>query len=212
MLSVSESSVHNTVALIAEQLDRHAIATVDDLLPEGVLDSLLSESKLLLGHGEFHPALIGRGVTEQRISEIRGDKILWLEKEGLTPSQQRYFSFLEELRDHLSSYFRIRLPWFECHLAAYPVGSFYTRHFDQFRETNNRIFSVILYLNENWQESDGGQLRIYEDGAHRDIEPKMGRLVCFRSDLIEHEVLVTNRTRFSITGWIRRDEPTPVFL
>jgi SM-20-related protein len=204
--------VNNTVALIAEQLDRHAIATIDDLLSEDVLSQLLSESKQLLGEGEFHPALIGRGVTEQRISEVRGDKIHWLEHENLSEAQQQYFNFLEELREHLSNYFRIGLPWFECHLATYPVGSFYTRHFDQFRETNNRIFSVILYLNEHWKEADGGQLRIYENGSYRDIEPKMGRLVCFRSDLIEHEVLVTNRIRFSITGWIRRDEPTPVFL
>lgn len=204
--------VNSTVALIAEQLDRHALAIIDDLLPEDVLNQLLAESKELLGEGEFHPALIGRGVTEQRISEVRGDKIMWLEPNALTEAQQRYFDFLEELREYLSNYFRIGLPWFECHLATYPVGSFYTRHFDQFRETNNRIFSVILYLNENWKEEDGGQLRIYENGTHRDIEPKMGRLVCFRSDLVEHEVLVTNRTRFSVTGWIRRDEPTPVFL
>lgn len=202
----------STVALIAEQLDRHAIAIIDHLLPEDVLHRLLNESKELLGEGEFHPALIGRGVAEQRISEVRGDKILWLEPSHLTEAQQLYFKFLEELRGSLSNYFRIGLPWFECHLATYPIGSFYTRHFDQFRETNNRIFSVILYLNENWKNENGGHLRIYENGTHRDIEPKMGRLVCFRSDLIEHEVLVTNQPRFSITGWIRRDEPTPVFL
>lgn len=204
--------MQNTFALIAEQLDRHAIAIVDDLLPPQVLEQLLSETKELLGDGEFHPALIGRGVSEQRISEVRGDKILWLEKENLTDTQQQYYQFLNELRDYLSSYFRIGLPWHECHLAAYPVGSFYTRHLDQFRETNNRIFSVILYLNPNWQESDGGQLRIYNEEGYTDINPEMGRLVCFRSDIVEHEVLATQRTRFSITGWLRRDEPTPVFL
>ncbi len=196
--------------MIAEQLDRHAIAIIDNLLPETVLQGLLSETKQLLD--EFQPALIGRGVTEKRISEIRGDEILWLEKETLTDSQKIYFQFLEQLREHLSNYFRIGLPWFECHLATYPIGSFYTKHFDQFRETNNRIFSIILYLNEDWKPEDGGQLRIYNEDAFSDIEPKMGRFVCFRSDMIEHEVLKTNRIRFSITGWLRRDEPTPVFL
>jgi SM-20-related protein len=201
-----------THALIAEQLDRHALAIVDDLLPQQVLQQLLSELKQALGEGEFHPAHIGHGVAEYRISEIRGDKIMWLEENALTENQHLYFSFLDELREYLSNYFRIALPWQECHLAAYPTGSFYTRHFDQFRETNNRIFSVILYLNENWKPEDGGQLRVYEKDGHYDIEPKMGRLVCFRSDLVEHEVLLTNKPRFSITGWIRRDEPTPVFL
>lgn len=200
------------LALIAEQLDRHAIAIVDNLLPQQVLQQLLSETKELLNDGEFHPAHIGHGVAEHRISEIRGDKILWLEENQLSADQQLYFSFLTELREHLSSYFRIALPWHECHLAAYPTGSFYTRHLDQFRETNNRIFSAILYLNENWQETDGGQLRVYNESEHDDITPLFGRFVCFRSDLVEHEVLVTNRPRFSITGWLRRDEPTPVFL
>ncbi|MCF8465313.1 MAG: 2OG-Fe(II) oxygenase [Flavobacteriales bacterium] len=202
--------MENTIELIAEQLDRHAIAIIDNLLPEDVLQDLLSETKQLLN--EFQPALIGRGITEQRISEVRGDRILWLEKDQLTKSQEIYFQFLEQLRERLSNYFRIGLPWFECHLATYPVGSFYTKHFDQFRETNNRIFSVILYLNEAWVPENAGQLRIYEGDEHYDIEPKMGRLVCFRSDLVEHEVLKTTQPRFSITGWIRRDEPTPVFL
>lgn len=204
--------VNNNVALIAEQLDRHAIAIMDDFLPTEVLDQLLSESKQLFVKDELEPALVGRGITEQRISEVRGDKILWLEENKLTQSQQLYFTFLDALRNHLYSYFRIRLPWQECHLAAYPIGSFYTKHLDQFRETNNRIFSVILYLNQDWKTEDGGQLRIHENDGFYDIEPRMGRLVCFRSELVEHEVLITNRPRFSITGWLRRDEPTPVFL
>jgi SM-20-related protein len=31
--------------------------------------------------------------------------------------------------------------------------------------------------------------------------PEAGRLVCFRSDLIEHEVLPATRERYSLTGW-----------
>ena len=204
--------MNTTVALIAEQLDRHAIAIIDNLLPEVVLQKLLSESKTLFKEGELQPALIGRGMTEQRISEVRGDKIKWLEENDLTDAQSRYFQVLEQMRIHLSEYFRIALPWFECHLATYPAGSFYTKHVDQFKETNNRIFSVILYLNQDWKPEYGGQLRVYENGEHVDILPIMGRFVCFRSDMVEHEVLKTTHPRYSITGWIRRDEPTPVFL
>jgi SM-20-related protein len=204
--------VQNNIALIAEQLDRHAIAIIDDFLPTEVLNQLLSESKQLFAEDELEPAHIGRGITVQRISEVRGDKIKWLEKEDLTQSQEQYFELLERLREHLSNYFRIALPWFECHLATYPIGSFYTKHLDQFRVTNNRIFSVVLYLNENWKPQDGGQLRIHEGEEHYDIDPKMGRLVCFRSDIVQHEVLITSQPRFSITGWLRRDEPTPLFL
>lgn len=204
--------MQNNIALIAEQLDRHAIAIIDDFLPKEVLGELLAQSEQLFREGELEPALIGRGITEKHISEVRGDKIKWLEKEELTSAQEQYFEFFELLREHLSNYFRISLPWFECHLATYPTGSFYTKHYDQFRETNNRIFSVVLYLNENWKPQDGGQLRIHEGEEHYDIDPKMGRLVCFRSDIVQHEVLITSQPRFSITGWLRRDEPTPLFL
>jgi SM-20-related protein len=39
------------------------------------------------------------------------------------------------------------------------------------------------------------------DGA-LDILPQAGKLVCFRSDQIEHEVLPATRPRMSITGWM----------
>lgn len=204
--------MERTLDLIAEQLDLNGLAMVDGLLPVDVLRTLLAEAEQLQHADGFQPANIGRGPAQQRISEVRGDGILWLEKETLTPAQKQYFNFLESLREHLSSYFRIALPWFECHLASYPVGSFYTRHVDQFQGTNNRIFSVILYLNEDWKPENGGQLRVYLDDGTEDILPHMGRFVCFRSDLVEHEVIRTERTRFSITGWLRRDEPSSVFL
>jgi SM-20-related protein len=61
---------------------------------------------------------------------------------------------------------------------------------------------VICYLNENWTEDDGGQLRVYFPDQSKDFFPIAGRLVCFRSDLLEHEVLPATRERLSLTGWI----------
>lgn len=197
---------------IANQLEVTGIAVSDNLFSDKMLQALLSDFKETHQDGLFHKAHIGHGVTETRISEVRGDSIKWLEQKALTEAQTLYFQFLDALRNELSSYFRIALPWHECHLAAYPPGSFYARHLDQFRETNNRIFSAILYLNPNWVLGNGGELRYYLNNKPFDIEPLMGRFVCFRSDLIEHEVLKANVTRHSITGWLRRDEPTPVFL
>ena len=42
------------------------------------------------------------------------------------------------------------------------------------------------------------------DGAEIpfDILPAGGRLVVFRSDQIEHEVLLCRKKRYSITGWM----------
>lgn len=74
-----------------------------------------------------------------------------------------------------------------------------------------RVFSAqqvtaLYYLNPDWEESMGGQLRVHiasgrgegEGGARDasvqsggrkwDIEPVLDRLVLFRSDLVDHEV------------------------
>ena len=44
-----------------------------------------------------------------------------------------------------------------------------------------------------------------------DVEPEGGTLVCFYSDAVEHEVLVTHRERQCVVGWLRGPAP-PVDL
>jgi len=197
---------------LLKDIEGQGFAVCDNFLPEAVTVAILEEAKLLFREGAFKEAHIGHGITEQRVSEVRGDRIHWLEPGSLTDAQRVYWDEVAALRETLSDFFRIGLPWTEMHLAAYPRGSFYARHFDQFRDTGNRIFSVVLYLNPEWRQGDGGELRIHLPDGRLDVAPLMGRLVCFRSDLVEHEVLVAHRTRFSLTGWIRRDQPIPVFL
>ena len=65
-----------------------------------------------------------------------------------------------------------------------------------------QVFIRICKWNEEWNEEQGGQLRIYTEGASQDVLPIAGRLVCFRSDVLEHEVLPATRERLSLTGWI----------
>ncbi len=91
---------------------------------------------------------------------------------------------------------------YEIHMTIYPVGSYYKRHLDQFKQDDHRKLSVICYLNDEWKDDHGGQLRMYLDNHHLDILPVGGRLICFRSDMIEHEVLPATRDRLSLTGWI----------
>lgn len=91
---------------------------------------------------------------------------------------------------------------FEIHMTVYPVGAFYKRHLDQFKKEGHRKISVICYLNEEWKEEHGGQLRMYVPEGSLDVLPVSGRLVCFRSDLLEHEVLSATRQRMSLTGWM----------
>ena len=62
----------------------------------------------------------------------------------------------------------------------------------------------MLYLNEDWKESDGGHLIGYDqDKVIFRVKPELGQMILFRSDL-EHEVMPTQRGRFSLTGWFRK--------
>jgi len=96
---------------------------------------------------------------------------------------------------------------YECHFAHYPPGAFYKRHLDAFKGGGNRTVTVVLYLNQAWDEAWGGELLIYQDeqaeqpfqrvGAH------YGRAVIFLSDRFPHEVVAASRDRYSIAGWFR---------
>lgn len=64
---------------------------------------------------------------------------------------------------------------------------------------------MICYLNENWKVEDGGQLCIHQLDSPQRIAPLQGKTVFFKSDELEHEVLVTNARRMSVTGWLKRN-------
>lgn len=167
---------------------------------------LYAEAEEAYHLGDFEAAEVGKGIAKQQITELRNDQVKWLYRNQASDAVESYWRFLDKLRNYLSNYFRIHLERTEIHFAVYPKGSFYAKHKDQFKTGGNRIFSIILYLNPKWEPKDAGELRIYlDDDSVLDISPKMGRLVCFRSDQVLHEVLVSNAPRLSITGWMRRD-------
>ena len=62
---------------------------------------------------------------------------------------------------------------------------------------------MIMYLNEDWVAADGGELCIHHADSLQNIAPENGRIVFFKSNELPHEVLVTNKKRMSITGWLK---------
>lgn len=157
--------------------------------------------------GEFREAGIGSGqaTVEKR---IRGDEIVWLEAATATPEEAALLNRVQQFSDYLNQTCYLGLRDYELHYARYPAGTFYRRHLDRFRTDSKRKLSIITYLNADWQPADGGQLAIYlpgTDGAEQTIrlDPIGGRLVCFDSGLLEHEVLPATRERLSVTGWLR---------
>ncbi|RYD49827.1 MAG: 2OG-Fe(II) oxygenase [Verrucomicrobiaceae bacterium] len=158
--------------------------------------------------GSFRHAGVGRGEALQVRKEIRGDEVMWLDPADASPHQAAYLSKLEELRLALNQRFFLGLFDFESHFAIYPEGAFYKAHLDRHAGTRERVVTVILYLNEDWQPGDGGELKIWttpegRDGSFEIIEPRMGTVVCFMAEDFWHEVLPATRQRMSITGWFR---------
>ena len=179
------------------------------LFSDDYLRQLVAEVYSLWQSANFRRAKIGQGDAQTMQTEIRSDFIHWLDPEQLTPLQQQYWDFIQQLRE-INRTLYLGLVNFEAHFAVFPEGAFYKKHLDQFKTTQLRMVTCLLYLNENWQAEDGGQLRIYDPAdpsseSYFEVLPTFGTFVCFRSDLIYHEVLPAHRERFSLTGWLRKE-------
>lgn len=159
------------------------------------------------GAGQFRAA----GIGNQQVmveNKIRGDEILWLDAATATPDETAFLQRIGEFVQYVNQTCYLGLRDYEFHYALYPTGTFYKRHLDQFRSDSRRKLSVICYLNTDWQETDGGQLALYlpnTDGTEQTItvSPTGGRLICFESGRLEHEVLPATRERLSVTGWLK---------
>lgn len=193
---------------ISQEIYSNSYVVVDNFVDEAFRKALLKEQTDLLIQGQFTKAAVGKGDQKQVRAEIRSDEVLWMDSATLSPLQAIFWEKIDELKQVLNRRCFLGLKSFEGHFARYPLGSFYKRHLDQFHAVPHRIVTIILYLNESWTEADGGQLRMYfpqEDGSERveDVLPLGGRLVVFLSEEIPHEVLLTQKERISITGWLR---------
>ena len=183
----------------------------DDFVDAKLLADLRARCVELHEAGYLRPAKVGRGENAKLVPEVRGDFISWLQQPE-RDAEHRILARLDELRAALNRDLMTGLEDFQGHFALYPLGAGYARHFDRLVGSDIRTISVALYLNEGWEHDDGGQLRLYTGGgASVDVLPQGGRLVAFRSDRFEHEVLPAKRERMSFTGWFRR-RPVEGFL
>jgi SM-20-related protein len=178
------------------------ISIQDDFLSPARVQDLVECLEARRARGDFVPARIGAGQSLQRREDIRGDSICWMNS-PLLAAETRLLESFEQLRLQLNREAFLGLFELELHYAAYPAGLGYARHIDQPRGNNRRKVSVVLYLNREWTEDSGGELRIFgeEAGQFVDVRPSAGRLVCFLTEAREHCVLPARRERLSVTGW-----------
>ena len=147
---------------------------------------------------------IGNDEIKDSKQKMRGDKIYWLDKKHPNIYEQEFLLQIENFIEQLNSTCYTGINDYEFHYAVYEEGSFYKRHKDQFKNDDNRKYSLINYLNKDWLEEDGGQLLVYQDETVQKISPQSQTAVFFKSDDMEHEVAKANRSRMSISGWLKR--------
>jgi SM-20-related protein len=187
---------------IADGLAENSFAVVDQFLSVKEVNEILELPHFKDHQGYFKKAGIGKQQNLQINEAIRGDYILWIDKSSAPEAARVYLNRLQELMQYLNQSLFLSLKDVEVHMTVYPIGTYYRRHLDQFKKDDKRKLSVICYLNNDWEDAHGGQLRIYTNEKAVDLLPIAGRLVCFRSDMLEHEVLPAIRERFSLTGWV----------
>lgn len=187
-------------ALIDARLDDF-IATgtmmLDDVFAMDDLTALQNES----GFIEYRQAHLTHG---ERESAIRGDSIRWIDES--CPVGSAYLGAIDELGRYFNATLYTGIRSSEAHYACYPSGFGYKWHSDNPKGRDERVISAVFYLNDNWTADNGGAITVVDKtGETIQLLPQLNRLVVFDSNLL-HQVEITNRTRFSIATWLRRDE------
>lgn len=190
---------------LVEGLIKERYGVCNELFSPALIQGLRQNLYRYAAEGEMHPAGIGRRFDYQKNTEVRGDLVRWIDIDDGNPFEVELLQIIDRFIQHLNSTCYTSLNDYEFHYASYEPGSFYKRHLDQFKNEKGRKFSFVIYLNDGWDESEGGKLSLYLDEERIDsVYPVGGRIVFFKSDEMEHEVHpAPNRSRISIAGWLK---------
>lgn len=190
-------------------------SVIDDYLNNSycIIDNWLTDHETLVLNNElnilyeddcFRKSAIGNKLNETLERTIRNDFIYWLdENKGIVA--KTFFTKINDFIEYINKTCFAGIVAKEFHYAVYPQGSFYKKHLDTFQNDDRRTISIVCYLNKDWQDSYGGNLRLYLKDKNLDIYPTNGKIVLFDSKIIKHEVMpvLTTNKRFSITGWLK---------
>jgi Rps23 Pro-64 3,4-dihydroxylase Tpa1-like proline 4-hydroxylase len=173
-------------------------------LSERLAEGLLQHIQQLQSEQLMKPAGIGNNLLKDASQQTRGDKIYWLDKSHSNPFEQEFLLLIESLILYLNQTCYAGIQQSEFHYAVYEKGQAYHKHIDQFKNDDDRQFSLVCYLNKDWKEADGGQLWLHHANQIQKISPEQQSAVFFKSNEMEHEVRAASRDRMSVTGWLKK--------
>lgn len=195
-----------------------------ELIESNALDKLLPARTK--GEAQAAPLLTLFTLQDDPSAMVRGDKSLYISREYRSnprfserhPNLHHLIETVQTtLVNEMSSTIDIDTTQTSVQLAVYPGDgiSGYVRHCDRGNEfcrheagsasQVGRILTAIYYLTDSdWNaDNDGGHLRLFHvDSQTTDLTPYRDRLVIFRADCVEHQVLPSKRRpRTAITMW-----------
>ncbi len=188
---------------IATDIKTKGYSINSDALPIA-LGNKLVEHLSQLHENKFDQAKIGRGQQLVQSESIRSDKLSWITDESAAGSE--WLHWVAQMQTFINRRLFLGLYSFESHFSHYAKGDFYKRHYDAFKGEVNRVLSVVVYLNPNWEPADGGELVLYVNENDQEgikVSPCLGTVVVFLSEDFPHEVLTTQQDRYAIAGWFR---------
>lgn len=188
---------------IIDSFIENKIGIAENFLSASLSFNLKENLKALFLNNQLKSAGIGDSKNVAYDDLFRGDNIYWLDKKNHNIHENVFFDLMDSFVLYLNESCYTGINSYEFHYTLYETGSFYKKHIDQFRNNDNRKYSMIMYLNENWEKNDGGELCIHYQNSIQNISPTNGKIVFFQSNELEHEVLITNKPRMSITGWLK---------
>ncbi|MGE3975245.1 MAG: 2OG-Fe(II) oxygenase [Bdellovibrionales bacterium] len=183
---------------IADRLSEDQHCIVPDFFSIEETNTFSEALKVLQSSGDFQKARVGRNSETQLQETVRGDQICWMNSEE--PLFASYFKKMELVRNAINEKLFLGAYSLDAHFVSYEAGA----HRDAFSAGDSRLLSTVCYLNEDWKDSEGGQLKLYLENKIVEVFPQSGTMVCFFSQTQEHEVLPATRERLSIAGWFKR--------
>ncbi|MEO9210308.1 MAG: 2OG-Fe(II) oxygenase [Ginsengibacter sp.] len=181
----------------------HKVGIAEHFLTESLSCKLKENLTTLFAQNKMQNAGTGNNVIVDHNKLVRGDSIHWLDRTHNDMHENSFFDLMDCFVKYLNENCYTGIKSYEFHYALYAPGTFYKKHMDRFQNNDSRKFSMIMYLNSDWIAEDGGELCIHHESGMQNISPVNGKVVFFRSNELEHEVLLTHKNRMSITGWLK---------
>lgn len=214
--------------LIGAQILSEGYAVIDGFLTNDQVKSMKSEVVACHKDGRLQQAGLVNGKqksvenAQYEDTKTRGDVVGWFDSDAKEwPYGKQLGSYLLKLGtmvQELGSKEFGRVPALgnitsrsKAMVACYPGGGArYVKHVDNDGKhplCKTRLLTTLMYLNDEWQKGDGGELAIYKADdktvLREKVEPIANRVLMFWSDWrTPHEVLPSQKTRYSVTLWM----------